>query len=147
MKGSRVSVGEESDSTVWTIPVFFWYVLDISFSPEGQPYAGLHQKQRGQQVEAGDSGPPLWWEPTYSPRSSTGSLSTGKTWGYWSGCRGSHKNDQGAGIALLWGKAERVGAVQREEEKALGRPCCSLSVLKKSLKERWGQTFQHGLLL
>jgi len=28
-------------------------------SPEGQPYPGLHQKQRGQQVEGGDSAPLL----------------------------------------------------------------------------------------
>jgi len=28
-------------------------------SPEGQPYPGLHPKQRGQQVEGGDSAPLL----------------------------------------------------------------------------------------
>jgi len=28
-------------------------------SPEGQPYPGLHQKQRGQQDEGGDSAPLL----------------------------------------------------------------------------------------
>jgi len=28
-------------------------------SPEGQPYPGLHQKQRGQQVEGADSAPLL----------------------------------------------------------------------------------------
>ncbi|KAK4831274.1 hypothetical protein QYF61_016744 [Mycteria americana] len=28
-------------------------------SPEGQPYPGLHQKKRGQQVKGGDSAPPL----------------------------------------------------------------------------------------
>jgi len=28
-------------------------------SPEGQPHPGLHQKQRGQQVQGGDSAPLL----------------------------------------------------------------------------------------
>ena len=39
-----------------------------------------------------------------------------------SGSRGGHKNDPRAGTPLLWGKAERVGAVQPGEEKAAGRP-------------------------
>jgi len=39
------------------------------------------------------------------------------------------------------GKAERVGVVQPGEEKAAGRPCCGLTVLKGDLEERWGQTF------
>ena len=56
-------------------------------SPEGQLYPGLHQKRRGQQVE-GDDSAPLWWEPTWSPASNSGALSTGKTWMCWSGYRG-----------------------------------------------------------
>jgi len=40
------------------------------------------------------------------------------------------KNDQRSGTPLLRGQAERVGAVQPGEEKAAGRPCCGLSVLK-----------------
>jgi len=40
------------------------------------------------------------------------------------------KNDPRERTPLLGGKAERVGAVQPREEKALGRPCCGLSVLK-----------------
>jgi len=35
----------------------------------------------------------------------------------------------------------RVGIVQPREEKAAGRPYCSLSVLKGGLWERWGQAF------
>ena len=30
----------------------------------------------------------LWWDPTWSPVSSTGALSTGKMWSCWSGSRG-----------------------------------------------------------
>jgi len=37
------------------------------------------------------------------------------------------------GCPLLRGQAERVGAVQPGEEKAVGRPCCSLSALKGGL--------------
>jgi len=40
-----------------------------------------------------------------------------------------------------FGKAERVGVVQRGEETVAGRPYCSLSVLKGGLEERWGQIF------
>jgi len=39
--------------------------------------------------------------PTWSPASSSGALSTGKTWTCWSGSRGGHKNDQRAGVPLL----------------------------------------------
>lgn len=46
-----------------------------------------------------------------------------------------NKDDQRAGATLLPGKAERDGVVQLEEEKALGKPYISLSVLKGSLLE------------
>jgi len=36
---------------------------------------------------------PLWRDLTWSPASSSGISSTGKTWTCWSGARGSHKND------------------------------------------------------
>jgi len=57
-----------------------------------------------------------------STASSSGALSTGKTWTCRSGSRGGHKNDLRAGAPLLWRKAERVGAVQPGEEKAPRRP-------------------------
>jgi len=44
---------------------------------------------------------------------------------------GLHQNR--AGIPLLWGKAEIVGVVQPEQEKAVGRHYCGLSVIKVSL--------------
>jgi len=57
-----------------------------------------------------------------------------------------HRNDQRDRTSFLWGKAGRVGAVQPGEEKAPGRPYCSLSVLNGGLKERLAQTFQQGVL-
>ena len=78
----------------------------------------------------------LWWEPTWSPASSSEALRTGKTWTWWSGSRGGHKNDQRDGTPLLRREAERVGAVQPGEEKAVGRPYCGLSVLKGGLYKR-----------
>jgi len=44
-----------------------------------------------------------------------------------------YKNDQRTGTPLLLRKAERIGVVQLGEKKALGRPYCSLPVLKWSL--------------
>ena len=64
----------------------------------------------------------LWWGPTWSPASSSGALSTGKTRNCWSGSRGGQKNDPRAGEPRLWGKVERVGAFQSVEEKAVVRP-------------------------
>ena len=76
---------------------------------------------------------PLWSDSAGSPASSSGALSTGQTWSCWNGFRGGHSNDLRAGIPLLWGKAERVDTVQPGEEKAAGRPYCSISVLKGGL--------------
>jgi len=44
-----------------------------------------------------------------------------------------HKNHLRSGTPLLGGKAERIGAVQPGEEKALEWPYCGLSVLKWGL--------------
>ena len=68
-----------------------------------------------------------------SPASSSGALSVGKTWTSWSGSGGGHKNDPRGGTLLLGGKAERVGAVQPGEEKALGTPYSGPPVLKGGL--------------
>ena len=57
----------------------------------------------------------LWWNPTWSPASSSWALSTRRTWMCWSRSRGSHKDDPRAGAPLLWGKAEKVGAIQPGE--------------------------------
>jgi len=89
---------------------------------------------------------PLWWEPTWSPASSSGAPSTRRTWTCWSGSRGGHKNHGRAGTPLLQGKAERLGLVQPGEEKAAGRPYSSLSVPEGGLQERGGKYFHQGLL-
>ena len=51
-----------------------------------------------------------------------------------------HKKD----VELLFRQAERAADVQPEEEKALGRPHCSFSILKGGLQNRWRTTFCSG---
>ena len=63
-----------------------------------------------------------WWDLTWSPTSSSGALSTGKTWTCCIRSRGGHKNHQTHCTPLLGGKAERVGSGQPGEEKAPGKP-------------------------
>jgi len=55
-----------------------------------------------------------------------------------------HKNDPRAGAPLLWGKAERVGAVQPGEEKALGRPYCGISEHKGGYSKAGGKHFSRA---
>ena len=74
--------------------------------------------------------------PTWSPVSSSGGHSTGKTWTCSSGSRGGHKNGQRARTPFLW-----QNVVQPGEDKAVRRPYCVLPVLKGGLWERWGQSF------
>jgi len=57
--------------------------------------------QCGQQGKGRDSAPLLWRDPTGSPVTSSGALSTGKTRTCWSRSRGSHKSDPRAGTPLL----------------------------------------------
>ena len=99
-------------------------------SPEGQPYPGLHQEKHGQDSEGGDSATQLLSSET-PPGVLCRDLEPPAQEGY--GAFGAcpeegHKDDQRAGAPPLWGKAERVGAVQPGEEKAAARPYSSLPV-------------------
>ena len=104
-------------------------------SPEGQSSPRLNQKKHGQQVEGGHSAPLLCsgetslgvLHPALEPSSQRRNRLVGV------GPEEAHKNDQGGGIPLLQGKAERVGVVQPGEEKALRRPSSSFPVPKGGL--------------
>jgi len=106
-------------------------------SPEGHPCPRLHQKKGGQQVKGGDyatllhSGetPPGVLHAALEPSAHARCGSVG------AGPEEGHKNDQKVGTSLLWGKAERVGAVQPGEEKAEERPNSSLPVPEGGLLE------------
>ena len=88
---------------------------------------------------------PLWWDPTWSPASSSGVPNISRTWTCWRGSRGGgHKNDQGDGTPLLWGKAERVGAVKPGEEKAVGRHYSSLSVPERAYRKDGENIFSRA---
>ena len=80
----------------------------------------------------------------WSPASSCRAISTGKTWTCWSRSRGCHKNDQRAGTPLLWGKAERVGAVQPGQERASGRPYCNLPVPEGAYRKAGEELFTRA---
>ena len=110
-------------------------------SPEGPTVSGAASKAawpagRGR---AFCPSAPLWWDPTWSPVSSSGALSTGQTWSCWSGSRGGHKDDPRAGASLLWGKAERVGAVQP------GEGCGKIfQYVKGAYKKDWDRLFSRA---
>ena len=56
-----------------------------------------------------------------------------------------HKNHSRGGTPLLWGKAERVGAVQPAEDKVPESSCCSLPAPEWGLQESWRGTFYKGM--
>lgn len=96
------------------------------YNPERQSHPGLHEKQHGQFVKAGNSSPQL--QSCETPPGDLHSVlglvvqerhETVRV-GPWEG----HENGQMSGIPLLCRKAERV--FQPGEEKATGRPYCGL---------------------
>ena len=65
-----------------------------------------------------------WWGLTWSTASRCGVLSTGETWSCWS----VTKKDLRDGTALLWGQAERAGAVQVEKRRLWGDLSVAFSI-------------------
>jgi len=86
---------------------------------EGQPYPGLHQKQHGQEVEGGDPTALLCAGEILSavlcPDVESSVQERHRPVG--GHPEESQKNDPRNGTPLLWGQAERAGAVQSVEEK------------------------------
>ena len=94
---------------------------------------GLHQKKHGQKGEGGDpalllctgeaSPGVLRPDVEFSVQEKHGPVSVCPEEG--------HKNDPGDGTPPIRGQAERLGAVQPGNEKAVGRPESGLSVSKR----------------
>jgi len=77
----------------------------------------------------------LWWAPTWSPASSSGALSTGKTWSCCSRSRGGpQKRSEGWSTSPVKKGWESWGCSAWRRE-AAGRPCCGLLVPEGAYKE------------
>ena len=98
-------------------------------------FTWLHQKKCGQQVKGGDSAS-LLCAVEVSPGVLRPEVESSVLPRYGVHPEEGHKNDPRDGTPLLHEKAERAGAVQPGEEKALGRPESGLSVSKGELQER-----------
>lgn len=83
-------------------------------------------------------------DPAPHTASSSRVPSTGRTSTYWRESRGGTPGYQWAGAPLLWRMSERVGFVLPGEAKALGRPYCSVSVIKKRLIRKTRTEFLAG---
>ena len=100
---------------------------------ESQLYPELHPKKHGQQIKGGDptsllctgeaSPGVLRPDVEFSVQEKHGPVSVCPEEG--------HKNDPGDGTPPIRGQAERLGAVQPGNEKAVGRPESGLSVSKR----------------
>ena len=88
---------------------------------DGHQPPGLHQAERGQQVEGGDPAPLLstgetqlgCWVQCWAPQHK-------RDMGLLESPAKAHKDDEGTGASFVWGKAEGAGTAQPGEEKAQG---------------------------
>jgi len=118
MKGLRAALLRRTWGYWWS------WAINVRSQPRRPTISRLHQEKCGQQVEGGDSASLLCSGET-SPGVVRTALEGPAQEGHGSigaGPEQGHKDDLGAGTPLLWGRAERVGAVQPGEEKAVGRP-------------------------
>ena len=84
---------------------------------------------------------PLWWDPTWSPASSYGALSTGKTWTCWRGSRGGPQK-----FSERWNTSPMRRGWASWGCSAWGREGCRDTLEQPSstwrgLQERWRETF------
>ena len=107
-------LGGTDRSKVWHEPPM------CAHSLEGQLYPVWPAGQRTTTLLHSSETPPGVLRPAREPSAQEihGPIGAGPEEG--------HKNDQRDGTPLLWGKADRVGAVQLGGEKASGRPYSSL---------------------
>lgn len=105
-------------------------------SSNSQLDAGLHPKRCSQQGEGGYSAP-LFRSCDIPPGvlcPAQWSTKMRRTWTYWNESTGGHKDDQRAGVPLLWRQAERIWDVQSGEQKFLARSYSNLTVLTEGLQ-------------
>ena len=75
---------------------------------------------------------PLWWDPTWSPPSSSGVPSTRKTWSCWSKCRGGRQKwSDGWNTSPMRDRQRQLGLFSLEKRKLQG----DLMMAFQSLKE------------